>query len=117
MQNGLQGQLSGAPVLPSPLDRPALGLLKAQVGLFDVGTLEEPLARAFEGDPAVLEDITAMAELEGAQDVLLHEENGQASPIDALEVVEDRADDDGGQSQAGLIEHEEARLRHEASSD
>src|SRR5436309_2809142 len=48
-------------------------LLQTQVGLLDMWALEQALARAFQRDPPVFQDIAPVAELQRAQHVLLDE--------------------------------------------
>src|SRR5437870_184166 len=92
-------------------------LLQTQVGLLDMWALEQALARAFQRDPPVFQDIAPVAELQRAQHVLLDEEDGQPFRIDALEIVEDELDHHGGETQARLVEHEKSWLGHEATAD
>src|SRR5207247_7819865 len=63
-------------------------LLQTQVGLLDMWALEQALARAFQRDPPVFQDIAPVAELQRAQHILLYEGDGQPFRIDALEIVE-----------------------------
>src|SRR5215470_13091690 len=79
--------------------------------------LEQALARAFQGDPPVLQHIAPVTELERAQDVLLDEQNSQPFGVDTLEIVEDELDHDRGETQARLVEHEQSRSRHEPPAD
>src|SRR5262249_25510996 len=95
----------------------AAGASEAQVGLLDVWAGEEVLALPGETDTAVLQDVAAMAELERAEHVLLDQEDGEPALVDAPQVLEDRPDDHRGQPQAGLVQHEQPRPGHQASSD
>src|SRR5260370_24989824 len=72
--------------------------------------LEQALAGAFQSDPPVFQDIAPVAELQRAQHVLLDKEDGQPLRVDALEIIEDELDHDGGEAEARLVEHEKSWL-------
>src|SRR6266542_2159772 len=91
--------------------------LEAQVRLLDVGAGQQAVAASLEGDAAVLEHVSTMAELQRAEDVLLDEENGEPAHIDALEIVEDRPHHHRREPQARLVQHEQPGSRHESAAN
>src|SRR5262245_9771821 len=82
-----------------------------------MGTLQQALALPLHGDTPVLEDVPPPAKLERPENVLLDQQDGETPLVDARQVVKDGPDDDGGQPQAGFIEHEKPWFRHEAAPD
>ena len=63
----------------------------SEVRLADVVVGEEVGALPLEDDPAVLEDVGAVGDGEGLEDVLLDEENGDARLVDLADDAEDLA--------------------------
>src|SRR5262249_6330912 len=57
------------------------------------------------------------AERRGAKQVLSDEEDGEPAMVDPPQVLEDRTDDHRGQAEAGLVQHEEPRTGHQATSN
>src|SRR5258705_13485689 len=82
-----------------------------------MGVGKQALALPREGDAPVLEHVPAMAEPEGAQDILLDEENGEPARIDAPEFVEDAAHDHRRETQPRLVQLEEPALRPSPPAD
>src|SRR3989454_6120427 len=66
---------------------------------------------------ALLEHVGAHGDLERERRVLLDEQHGDAARVDPLDHVEHSEDYRRGETERGLIEQEQARLRHERPSD
>src|SRR5437870_3201290 len=68
-------------------------------------------------DAARLEDVAAMGKHQRGLDVLLHEEDGHATPVDLAQHTQDRLHDARGQAERRLVEDEQARGRHQRATD
>src|SRR3989338_8408402 len=106
----LIGLVIGAPSIPRPASAAEVGALDPLVG-------EQRRARAGERDGAVLDHVGAVGEPERAQDVLLDQEDRHAVAVDRGEVLEDGGEDDRREAEGGLVEHQEARARHQRAPD
>src|SRR5215471_10922454 len=111
MQKPCQGQLS------RPSWRRFDPQNSGEMGLLDVWAGEEVLAPSGEADATVFQDVATMAELKGAEHVLFDQEDGEPAMVDSPKVLEDRPDDDRGQAETGLVQHEEPRTGHQATSN
>src|SRR5881396_325020 len=89
----------------------------AEVRALDVWVVHQRGARALADDAARLEDVAAMGEHQRGLDVLLHEEDGHATPVDLAQHTQDRLHDARGQAERRLVEDEQARGRHQRATD
>src|SRR5712691_9015797 len=89
----------------------------SEVGPADFGFREQRFRRAFGGDAALLEHVGARGDLERERRVLLDEQNGDAARVDLLDHAEHSEHYRRGETERGLIEQEQARLRHERAPD
>src|SRR2546425_5659951 len=90
---------------------------EAEIRLLHVGARPEALPRPLEHDPPVLEHVASVRELERARHVLLDEHDRHAVAIDPLQSVEDELHRHRRQSEARLVQQQEARARHEPAPD
>jgi hypothetical protein len=73
---------------------------------------------AAHGRRRVLQNISAIGEGQRLRDVLLDEHDGQPFLlVEAADDREDLGDDEGREAERGLVEHDEARLTHQAARD
>src|SRR5580765_4605520 len=91
--------------------------LHPEIRAADVLVAEEVGAAALERDATVLEHVAAAGQAERLARVLLHEEHRGADAVDLGDDAEDLLHDDGRQAERGLVEHEDARPRHERAAD
>src|SRR3989475_5514281 len=96
--------------LPEERQGPEVGAAHPRIG-------EQVGAAPLADDRAVLEEVRAVGEAERGPDVLLDEEDGDPGPVDLREHAQHRLDDARREAEGGLVEHEEARPRHEGPSD
>src|SRR6267143_821790 len=89
----------------------------SEVGPADVRLREKRFRRAFGGDAALLEHVGARGDLERERRVLLDEEHRDAARVDPLDHVEHGEHYRRGETERGLVEQEQARLRHERTPD
>src|ERR1700740_2524339 len=82
-----------------------------EIGALQIGIAQERRGRPLEHDAAVLQHIRTMRDLERLADILLDEQDGQAFLVQPADQGEQLLDRDGRQSQRGLVEDEESRLR------
>jgi hypothetical protein len=61
--------------------------------------------------------VRAVCDRECLEDVLLDEEDRHARVVDVLDDLEDVGDEDRGEAERRLVQHEEARLPHEPARD
>src|SRR5207244_12888491 len=90
---------------------------QAQVGAPDVLVAEQLLAAADERHAAVLQHVPAAGEGQRLARVLLDQQHGRPGAIDLADDMEDLLDDQGGQTERGLVQHQELRQRHERAAD
>src|SRR5262245_60694592 len=117
---GQEYQMSGLAKNSDPAPRRDGGSRRrsaAEVGPPDALVREQRGARSVERDRTVLEDVSPVGEPQRSQHILFHEEDGDALAIDLGEIREDRGDDDRRQAERRLVEHEQARTRHERAAD
>src|SRR5437867_3749285 len=107
--------LTKRPGVAASLMTPSLS--KPEVRLLDVRALLQRLAGAVQHDAAVLDHVAAVAERQGARNVLLDQQDRRAARVDRAQVLEDQLHHDGRQAQAGLVEQQQRRLRHQATAD
>src|SRR5574341_492365 len=88
-----------------------------EVGGADLGIAQELLARPLGHDLTILQDVAAVRELEGAENVLLHEEDRGAPPVDLMNVLEDGGDKHRGEAERRLIKHQEPGAGHQPPPD
>src|SRR5947209_1174373 len=70
------------------------------------------------GDDAPgLHDIAAVGDTEGGEDVLLDEKHGHAFPAYVGQHAQKLVDDDGGETEAHLVDHEKPRRRHQRAAE
>lgn len=89
--------------------------LFTEVGGLDAGIGEQGFARAFENGLAGLKDVGVVGDFEGFFGVLLDQEDGVAFLMDLLDDVEDFLNQNRGEAQGGLVEHEDFRLDHQSA--
>src|SRR6266699_1241126 len=89
----------------------------SEVGPADVRLREQLRRPAFGGDAALLEHVGARGELEREGSVLLDEHHGDAARVDLLDHLEHGEHYPRGEAERGLVEQEQARLRHERAPD
>src|SRR5574341_1809217 len=108
-----------ASVMMGLVMRPSVYLASspAEVGALDPLVGHQALARPLEPDRAVLEDVGAVGEAQRPEHVLLDEEDRHTIAVDRGEVGEDGRDDDGRQPERRLVQHEQARARHQRAPD
>src|SRR5947208_4548696 len=93
-----------------PVSEPEIRALQALVA--------EQLARsALQHQLTALEDAGAIRERERLAHVLLDEQHRDAVRIDRADRLEDLRDQHGSQAQRRLVQHQEARARHERAAD
>src|SRR5256712_2924309 len=90
---------------------------ETEIRLLHVGARPEALPRPLEHDPPVLEHVASVRELERARHVLLDEHDRHAGAIDTLQGVEDELHRHRRQSEARLVQQEQARAGHEPAPD
>src|SRR5437016_12618754 len=89
------------------------GRSRAQIRALDARVGEEDVVGAFEGDTSRLQDIAAVAQLEGLDHALLDEEDGQPAGLaDAVDGLEDLLDAARPEGLRGLgVQQEGGRRR------
>jgi len=55
--------------------------------------------------------------LHGRVGVLLDEERGSSLPVDLLDRLEDRVDEDRSEAEGGLVQEQDLRARYQGSAD
>src|SRR5215469_6182603 len=90
---------------------------RAEIRATHVGILQEVAGGSLADHPPALEDIGAPGQTEGGAYVLLDEEDGDAGPVDRRQGLEDRFHYTRSQAQGGLVEHEQARRRHQGAGE
>src|SRR5256884_3253342 len=104
-----------APTSPTRLPREPE--LDPEVRPLDVGALEEHLGRAFLDDAPGLQYVAAIGHGECLGSVLLDQQDGRALAVDVTNDVEDLIDEDGRQSERGLVEEQHLGLGHQPAGD
>src|SRR6202022_2070119 len=93
--------------LPSP----------AKVRLLYLGISPKRRAGAAQQDAASLHDVGPIRDLEGAQRVLLDQQDRDAIPVDPLDDLEDGVHHLGGEAQRWFVQQQELGLRQQSSRD
>src|SRR5512139_1215685 len=88
-----------------------------QVRLFDVGVVHEVLPGPLQDDPAVLQDVGPVAHGQRLADVLLHQHDRDPLPVDPFRDLENLLDEDRGEPQRRLVEHQDLRQGHQPPPD
>src|ERR1700693_4404278 len=83
--------------------RPKAGLLLAQVRFFDLRVGGDFGGGALQADRSRLEDVGAIGVLQGRVGVLLDEEHGSSLPVNLLDRLADRVDEDRSESERRLV--------------
>src|SRR5712664_1485125 len=101
------------------MSRPSLPrILHPEIGPAHQVAVEQGLARALGHDAAGLEHVAALGGGQGGGHVLLDEQHGQTLlAMEHLQHVQDRVHDARHDAEARLVEHQEARPRHERARD
>ena len=99
------------------LGRHSAGRSHAQVRLLHVRVGEQRPARPLLADPPGLEDVGAVGQLEGQEDLLLHEQDGQPVALEPRHGRVELVHHERRQAERGLVEHEQARPREERHRD
>src|SRR5258707_952890 len=101
------------------MSRPSLPrILHPEIGPAHQVAVEQGLARALGHDAAGLEHVAALGGGQGGGHVLLDEQHGQTLlAVEHLQHVQDRVHDARHDAEARLVEHKEARPRHERARD
>src|SRR6266481_704506 len=101
------------------MSRPSLSrILHPEIGPEHQVAVEEGLAAALGHDAPGLEHVAPLGGGERGGHVLLHQQHGEALlAVEHLQHVEDRVHDARHDAQARLVEHQEARPRHEGAGD
>src|SRR5215472_6357869 len=89
----------------------------AEIRATHVGILKEVTRGPLADHPPALEDVGAPGETKGGAHVLLDEEDGDAGPVDRRQGLEDRFYYSRSQAQGWLVEHEQARRRHQGAGE
>ena len=90
---------------------------RPQKGATQLRVHEQFVALSRVDDPTVGQQIGRGGGAEGARCVLLHQEDRRPRPGEAMNDVEDLICDQGREAQAGLVQEEQARARHEGPPD
>src|SRR5450631_2546749 len=93
--------------------------LEAHVELVDELVVGELGARAaLELDVAVDDDVAAVGDADGLVEVLLrHEDREAAAFLEAADLVDGAAHQEGRQAHRGLVDQQDLRLRHEGARE
>src|SRR5437763_11141327 len=111
-------ETSTSTIAPTTQSRPRRTIgLDAEVCPLDVGAFEEHLGRAFLDDAPGLQYVAAIGHGECLGGVLLDQEDGRALAVDVTNDVEDLVDEDGCQSERGLVEEQHLWLGHQPAGD
>src|SRR5690349_3131315 len=89
----------------------------AEVGRADGGVGGELGAGALEAELAGLDDDAALGDAEGLLEVLLDQQDGRAAAVELGDAGHELVDQDRGEAEAELVEHEESGLAHEGARD
>src|SRR5690625_4391556 len=88
-----------------------------QIGLADVVVVQQCLGGIRQHDPPVLQHVAAIRGLQRMMHVLLDDQDRHAGFDDPVDHREYLFHDDRGQSKGGIVEHQQARARHQAAGD
>src|SRR5258705_13242707 len=91
--------------------------LESQISLPDPVIMQKLVARPAHDDAPVLENVSALRDLERDGDVLLDEEDRHAALVEEADGAQDFLDHHGGEAERGLVEHDQLGGAHEAAAD
>ncbi len=91
--------------------------LPSEVGFFHVGVIDQLGGVAFKAHSARFKDVSIMRHFEGTVGVLFNEKDRVTLTIQFDDDIKDCIDHNGGESQGGLVEKENLRVRHEAPAN
>src|SRR5438105_7760280 len=101
----------------TPTRLPRAPELDPEIRPLDVGAFEEHLGRAFLDDAPGLQDVAAVGDSECLGGVLLDQQDGRALAVDITNDVEDLVNENGRQSERGLVEEQHLWLGHQPAGD
>src|SRR3954466_5035112 len=91
--------------------------LQSEIRLADCRVRQQVLRRPLQLHVARLDHVPALGDLERLLQVLLDEEYGDARAVQRPDDAEHLIDEDGGEPERRLVEHEELRLAHHRPAD
>src|SRR5256885_2519717 len=111
-------EASTSAIAPATQPRPRHTIgLDAEIRPLNVGAFEEHLGRVFLDDAPGLQYVAAIGHGECLGGVLLDQQDGRALAVDVTNDVEDLVDEDGRQSERGLVEEQHLGLGHQPAGD
>src|SRR5574341_159242 len=90
---------------------------KPEIGFLHLGITNQVSTGAGHDDAAVFQDEGNVSHLQRLVNVLLHQEDRQAAPVQLLDDPEDLLDQRRGQAQTRLVEDQDAGLLHQGPAD